>query len=62
MEVGKVLPIADDISFGNLIEHGVAEDRHDKEDQHEQDENVEEGVDGHHDCLEQRLQAFVLAS
>jgi hypothetical protein len=40
MEDCEILPFADDISRGNLIEHGVSEDRHDEEDQHEQDSNV----------------------
>ena len=61
MEVGEVFVLADYVALGHLEEHGVAQNSHDEEDQHEQDKDVEEGVDRHHDCFEQRLEALVLA-
>lgn len=45
MEVGKVLKVVDYIAFVDLVEHCVAQDGHDEEDEHQEDEDVEQRVD-----------------
>ena len=62
MEVGEVLELVDDITLVYVEEHSVAQDSADEEDQHEQDEDVEERVNRHHDGLEQRLETLGFAS
>ena len=61
MEVRKVLPITDDISFGNVVEQRIAQDSHDEEDEHQQNEHINQWWDGHLDSFQKRLQAFILA-
>ena len=56
MEICEVLVATDDIAFCHHVEQCVAEDSHDKEDQHDEDEDVSEGVHRHDNRLQQRLQ------
>ena len=41
VEVGKILPVADDVSISNVDEQCVSEHCHDEEDEHEQYKDVE---------------------
>ena len=52
MEVGKVLVIADNVTFYDFWEQSISQDWHDEEDEHQKEEHIEEWVDRHNDCLE----------
>lgn len=62
MEIGEVLVVINDVAFCHLAEHGVTQNGHDEENEHQKDKHVEQRVNGHHDCLQERLQFFVSAS
>ena len=51
MEIREVLPLIDDDSFSDFVEHCVAQYSHDEENQHQKNEYVEQRIDGHDDCL-----------
>ena len=60
MEVGEVLPFADDIALSNIEEERVAQYGHDEEDEHEKDEHVDERGNGHLNGLQERPQVTKL--
>lgn len=55
MEVGKVFVFADDVAWFDTEEQGIAQNGHDEEYEHQQDEHIEEGLYRHHNRLKQGL-------
>ena len=62
VEVRKVLPITNHISFCYPEEQRVAQDGHDEENEHQQDKHIDQWGDGHLNSFQERLQALILAS
>ena len=62
MEVVEVFELIDGIALRYIVEHCVAQDSADEENEHEQDKDVEKRADRHHDRLQKALEILSLAS